>query len=224
MKLSERTLQLLRNFTNINPSIIFPKGNVVRVMSESRSILAKTVIAEDIPETFAIFDMTRLLGALSMFREPEINVTKSFLQITEGGEHIDFVCTDPLLLRAPPEKEVTLKTVDVTFNLTADNIQRILKGMAITGANALCITGENGKLYLQARTVSSNKNHPNISSAPSYSMDIGSVSRDFQFILMADNIKMIPDNYVVNISSQGLAHFKGSDVEYFIAVESNSTY
>ena len=41
-----------------------------------------------------------------------------------------------------------------------------------------------------------------------------------------ENLKLMPNSYEVQISSKNISHFKNStgDVEYFIALEPESTY
>ncbi len=45
--------------------------------------------------------------------------------------------------------------------------------MAITGANALCITGEDGKIFLEAKTINTSKAQPSSSGAPTYRAEVG---------------------------------------------------
>jgi hypothetical protein len=47
MKLSEKTLSLLKNFSGINQSILFKKGNKLRTISVMKNILAEVEVEED---------------------------------------------------------------------------------------------------------------------------------------------------------------------------------
>ena len=57
-----------------------------------------------------------------------------------------------------------------------------------------------------------------------YSIEIGESSNNFRAIFKSENIKILPSDYTVDISSRGISMFYNDDVEYFIAVESNSTF
>ena len=48
----------------------------------------------------------------------------------------------------------------------------------------------------------------------------------FEMFLRMENMKMIPGDYTVFVSSKGIAHFTNRNVavEYFIALEPDSTY
>ena len=65
MKLSDKTLSLLKNFSNINQSILFKKGSSLRTISVMKNILAEANIEEEIPKDFAIYDLVQFLNNLS---------------------------------------------------------------------------------------------------------------------------------------------------------------
>lgn len=224
MKFSQRTIQILRNFSSIHQALMFKEGNELKVMSETKSILARAKIDTPIEGTFAIYDMSKFLGAISMFESPELTVHGSYVEIQQGNEKINYTCAEPTLIKVPPDKNIVLPAVDVQFQLKNETINRLIKGMAITGANAICITGENDKVYLEAKTLAHSKTQNTNTGAPSYRAEVGTTSSKFQFIFMAENIKLLPGDYDVSISQKGLAHFKGDDIEYWVAVEQSSTF
>ena len=49
---------------------------------------------------------------------------------------------------------------------------------------------------------------------------------DFEFFFKVENLKLLPGNYNVQVSSKGISYFKHQtfDVSYFIALEPESTY
>ena len=57
MKLSDKTLNLLKNFSNINQSILVKQG--VCVLSQMKNILAEATIDEDFPKDFGIYDLNQ---------------------------------------------------------------------------------------------------------------------------------------------------------------------
>ena len=224
MKFSARTIQILRNFSTVHQALLFKQGRVLKVISDSRSILAKATLDADIEGDFAIYDVPKFLSAISMFEEPELTPCGSYVEIHQGNEKIQYTCAEPSLIKTPPEKDLTIPVVDVEFELKNETINRLLKGMAITGANALCITGEGGKIFVDAKTIVTSKAQNGNAGAPSYRADVGVTDKTFCFIFMAENFKLIAGDYSVAISQRGLAHFKGSDVEYWIAVEQTSSF
>lgn len=223
MKLSPRTIQILRNFSTIHQALLFKQGRTIKVMSETKSILAKATLDSDIEGTWAIYDMPKFLGAVSMFEDPTLTPRDSYVEISQGNERINYVYAEQSLIKVPPEKDIVLPSPDVSFELKNETINRVLKGMAITGANALCITGEDGKIFLEAKTIAASKGQQP-SGAPTYRAEVGETDKTFCFIFTAENIKLLAGDYKVAISQKGLAHFVGVDVEYWVAVEATSTF
>ena len=224
MKFSARTIQILRNFATVHQALLFKSGRTLKVMSESKSILAKATLDDDIDSTFAIYDMPKFLSAISMFEDPILTPGDSYVEIRQGNEKINYTFAEQSLIKTPHEKEIVLPSIDVEFELKNETINRVLKGMAITGANALCITGEEGKIFLEAKTINTSKAQPSSSGAPTYRAEVGVTDKKFSFIIMADNFKLLTGDYNVSVSQRGLANFRAADVEYWIAVEANSSF
>mgnify|MGYP000449765601 CR=1 FL=1 len=222
MKFNARTIQILRNFSSIHQALLFKPGKTLKVMSDTRSVLAKATIETDIEGTFAIYDVPKFLNAISMFDEPVLTHNNTYVEIRQGNEKINYLYAEPSLIRTPPEKDITLPTVDVQFELKNETINRVLKGMAIVGADALCITGEDGKIYLEGMSLKATKGQG--VNGTTYRAEVGVTDKKFNFVFSADNVKLLAGDYDVSISQKGFAHFKGSDIEYWIAVEATSTY
>ena len=64
IQLSKKTVDILRNYSNINKSILINPGKFVQTMSVNKNIIAMGQIAENIPEQMAIYDLPLFLGML----------------------------------------------------------------------------------------------------------------------------------------------------------------
>jgi hypothetical protein len=62
MKLSDKTLTLLKNFSSINQSILFKEGSSLRTISVMKNILAEATIEEELPKDFGIYDLNQFLN------------------------------------------------------------------------------------------------------------------------------------------------------------------
>lgn len=217
MKFSARTAQVLRNFSTINQSIIFKPGNQIKTISLSKTIMAKARIDSDIEKTFAIYDLPQFLSAVSLFEDPELELGDRSVNIGSGRERIRYTFSEPSLILAPPEKEIQLPTPEVEFTLRNDVLTRVQKALGIIGAPEIAVTGDGEKIYVEALNT---KN----SSESTYKVEVGETDKTFRLIFLAENIKLLPGDYEVAISSKGLSHFKGEDIEYWVAVEQHSTY
>lgn len=217
MKISKRTFDILRNFTMINPSIVFKPGETVATISTSKSVMARAKVDTTFDTTFAIAELSKFLGALTLFEEPELNVTSSAVEIRSGNQKMLWTLSEPSLIKAPPEKEIVLPSTDVSFELKNDMLQSTIKAMAVIDAPELVVTGEDGTIYLEALDIK----NPGKST---YRVEVGKTDKKFRFFFMAENIKLQPGDYNVSISARGLSHFSGEDIDYWVAVEQHSTY
>ena len=129
MKLSDRTINLLRNFSTINQSILFKKGTKLRTISVMKNILAESFnVDEDFPHDFAIYDLPQFLNQVNLFREPEFHFTsQSFVKLKENGDEAVAFFADPSVIVSPPEKSIELPSVDVEFNLKTDQFDKLRK-------------------------------------------------------------------------------------------------
>jgi len=217
MKLEGRTLQILKNFASINPSLQFKQGSFITTISPNKTMMAKAAIKEHIPHTFAIYDLSRFLGILSLFESPTLTLEERFLTISGGGRHVQYTYADPKLIVTPGDKEVKIPSVDIELDLKAEVLQSVLKAMGVLGLPELAINGEDGVMSVQAI----DSKNP---TSDKFSVEVGTTNATFKMIFLSENIKMLNEDYRVEISSKGIAHFTGGDVEYWVATESASTY
>mgnify|MGYP006260597973 CR=1 FL=1 len=118
MKLSDSTLTVLKNFAGINNSILVKQGSKLRTISVAKNILAEADISEDFPKDVAIYDLNQFLNGLSLHQDPNLDFTEeSYLTIREGKRRVKYFYADPQVIISPPEKEISLPTEDVCFQL-----------------------------------------------------------------------------------------------------------
>ena len=76
MKLSEKTLTVLKNFAGINNSILVKEGNQLRTISVAKNILAEANIEEEFPRQFGVYDLNQFLNGLSLHQDPDMDFTE----------------------------------------------------------------------------------------------------------------------------------------------------
>ena len=215
MMLDAKTIQTLKAFALINPSLVFKPGNSLKTISPAKTILAKATVPTTFDREFAIYDLMRFLGAYSMFEDADLNFGERSVKIGKGKETINYLYADPAVIVSAPDKELPITDPVVTFELSTDTLQRTLKALGMIGAPEVAVTGEDGVVYLEAID---SKN----SSSSSYRVELGTTSKVFKLIMSADKLKLLPCNYNVAITDR-FAHFKGEDIEYWIVLEAHST-
>ena len=105
MKLSEKTLSLLKNFSTINQSILFKQGTKLRTISVMKNILAEATINQELPKDFGIYDLGQFLNGLSLHNNPELNFENDGnVVIKEGRSRSKYFFADPSVIITQPEK------------------------------------------------------------------------------------------------------------------------
>ena len=64
MKLSNETMNILKNFSTINSGLFFKSGKKISTVSPSKTILAEAVLTEEFPKDFGIYDLNNFLSVL----------------------------------------------------------------------------------------------------------------------------------------------------------------
>ena len=132
MTLCDNTLMVLKNFAGINNSILVKKGSKLRTMSVAKNILAEADITEDFPREFGIYDLNQFLNGLSLHQDPNLDFSEdTYLTIREGKRRVKYFYADPQVIVSPPEKEISLPTKDVCFQLESITLEKLLKAAAV---------------------------------------------------------------------------------------------
>lgn len=220
MKLSDNALAILKNFAGINNSILVKQGNKLRTISVAKNILAEAEIKEDFPRDFAIYDLNQFLNGLSLHQDPDLDFNQdSYLSIKEGKRRVKYFFADPNVIIAPPEKEITLPSQDVCFQLDSVTLEKLIKAAAVYQLPDMSAIGENGVIKLVVRDKKNDTSNE-------YAIIVGETSDNFEFNFKVENIKIIPGAYEVVVSSKLLSQFTNTqhNLKYYIALEPDSTF
>ena len=220
MKLSESTLSLLKNFSTINQSILFKKGTRLRTISVMKNILAEATIAEEFPKDFGIYDLNQYLNGLSLHNDPELDFeADNYVVIREGRSRSKYFFAAPSVIITPPDKTLTLPDESVAFDLSTEQLDKLLKAAAIYQLPDLAVVGANGVVKIVVRDKKNDTSND-------YSVVVGETESVFSFNFKVENIKILPGNYEVVCSQKNLSRFtsKNQDLVYYIALEPDSTF
>ena len=125
-----------------------------------------------------------------------------------------------VVIVTPPDKEtLTLPSEDVSFELTTEQLDKLLRAASLYQLPDLSVVGENGVVKLLVRD---KKNE----TSNDFSIIVGETDGTFSFNFKVENIKILPGNYEVVCSKNNLSRFtsKNQDLTYFIALEPDSTF
>jgi len=220
MKLSEKTLSLLKNFSGINQSILIKSGNKLRTISVMKNILAEAIVDEEFPKDFAIYELSQFLNGLSLHQSPELNFDNdAYVVIREGKMRSKYFFADPSVIVTPPEKEIVLPSEDVCFELSTQQLDKLLKAAAVYQLPDLSVVGEVGVVKLVVRDKKNDTSND-------FSIVVGETTDVFTFNFKVENIKILPGTYGVVVSKKLLSRFSSQDhnLNYYIALEPDSTF
>ena len=217
MKFDTRALQILRNFSTINQSMVFKEGNELKTIAQSKSIFATAKIEATIERDFGIYDLPQFLSAITAFENPELTLGENSVTINVGKEKLNFVYSDTSLIVAPPSKEMKLPSVDIEFELNSDTLARVQKLLGTLNLPEISIMGDGSSIYMAA---CNSKN----SGDSSYKVEVGDTDKEFAMYFLAENINLLPGDYKVEVCNKGISQFTAEDVTYWIAVEKHSKF
>ena len=221
MNLSSDTVNVLKNFSDINQNILVKPGNKVQTISTMKNILAEAEISEKFDSEFAIYDLPEFLRAVELFQKPSLNFNGgSNVQIADNNskQSIKYFFADKSVIVAPT-KNITMPDKEVTFTLKKDDFARLQKGVMTLNLPDVAVKGD-GKTITLVATDKKNK------SSNDYSMAVGETNKTFTAYFKAENFKMVSDDYDVAISKQKISHFvnRNKPVQYWIALEPDSEF
>ena len=222
MKLSSHTTSVLKNFATINQNLVIKEGNTIATMSAMKNIVAKAEVEENFPQEVAIYDLNEFLGALSLFTSPILEFNDNYVLISEETKpstKMKYFYSDPSVVTSP-NKMITMPSEEVKFTMSNEDLSKLKRAAGAIGAPDMVLEREGNTSSI---TVKDKKND----TANNYSLDVDtSGDGEFNFFFKVENMKLLDGTYDVAISSKNISHYKNksSDIEYWIALEPESTY
>jgi len=223
MELSENTLQILRNFSGINQNLLIKPGSIIKTISEARNVVATADVTESFEKDFGIYDLNEFIGVMGLVDTPSLKFEDDFVTVSDssGRSKVKYFYAAEETLTSPA-KDVNMPDGDVKFTLDNDTLNKLKKAASTLGHNEVSIKANNGVLSL---SIVENQN----ATSNAFSIDIdGEFKQDavFNFIISISNLKILPGDYDVEISSKLITQFKHKEIplKYWIALEKTSTY
>tara|TARA_B110000977_G_scaffold15056_1_gene18568 strand:+ start:2194 stop:2856 length:663 start_codon:yes stop_codon:yes gene_type:complete len=217
MKFSENTLTILKSFSTINKSILLKPGSALKTITPEKTLVATATIAEQIPSQACIYDLSRFLSILGLYRDPDVEFHDKYFTIAEGKQRTKYAFADISMIHAAPEKDIELPSSDVIVDVMWDDMQSVIKAAGVLQFNEVAFVGSEGKVYLKAINSAD-------TSADDYGVEIGTTQDEFKVIIKTDNLKLLPQNYHVTLCAKGISEFKGETATYYVAIDTKSTY
>lgn len=215
MKLNEKTLAVLKNFSSINTGVVLNEGRKQKTMSADKAILVEAELEDVIPGEFGIYDLPQFLGNITTLQNPDLTFSDNHVTMNDGQFRLTYYSCSPNLITTPPDRKLDMKSVDVSFKLTNAIIQKLLMLSKMNSLPMISVIGQNGNLSLRAHEDTDTSNDATIDLEP-YD------GNDFVAKFKAEHFKMIPDDYEVKINLGAFATFENSaeTLKYYVALQS----
>jgi hypothetical protein len=217
--LSRKTLDVLKNFSTINSSIVFRKGSTVRTISNAENILAKFTGEEVFPVDFAIYDLSQFLSGISLFSDPQLEFdNENFVSIRGGRQSAKYFFSDPeITLKSAPEKNVKFPGSDLQFNLTGEDLIALQKASAVYSLPDLTFQSIEG--HDEIKLILRDKEND---TSNTYDITVaGFTTGTYTLDLKIENIRLLPGDYTVKVSQHLISEWTNvnTDLTYYIALE-----
>jgi len=225
MKLSDNTLVVLKNFSNINSGIFLKKGSTIKTVSSHKNILAQATIPDDIPTDFGIYDLNEFLSVVSLHKNDlnlDFDAKNVIISGLKGRSKIKYRFCEPTMIVSPPEKELQMPSPEISFSMTADDFKWILDAANVLGSPHIAVESDGSVVKIVTLDVANDSAH-----TESLELDTAGTGSKYKMIFKTENLaKILMGPYEVKISSKGISHFKNQKfpVEYWISTEVGSTF
>jgi hypothetical protein len=217
MKISEKTINYLKNFSTINQSILMRDGTKLSTVSPQKNIMAVANIEESIPSRVAIYDLPRFIGTISLFDDPEYSFEDDHVLLSGGQQATKYKFADEQSIVAAPDKEIVLEDPEVEFFVQVEDLTNVIKACNVLRLPEIGIVGDGETVSIQALDIS-NQDSDN------HRVNVGKTDLYFRMIFKPENLKLMSRNYNVRVSSKGIVEFSSDDLKYWIATEAASKF
>lgn len=224
MQLSNDTLDVLKNFSTINPNLVIEPGQKIQTISESKTVMAMAEITEDFPNQVGIYDLNEFLSVLNLIDANNVEFSDKYLSISStsgNAQQVTYYYSNPEILTTP-SKDIVMPDVDVGVTLSEDVLGKIKQASNVLGHNDLSITGKNGTL--EARIFDAKD-----ATANDFTLLIESdniCKSEFNFDFNIANLKLISGDYFISLSNKKISHWQNTNfpIEYFVALEQSTNF
>ena len=219
-KLNTQTLDILKNFSSINSNLLVKAGEPISTISEAKNIMAIADV-NSFDSTFGIYDLNEFISMFGLMEDPELHFSEDSVRFKSGRTQASYRFADQSILTTPKSK-INMPSTDLVVTVTEEVLAQIRKAAGALGHSILVISGSDGVVTLSV-------GDPKNSSANTFSIVIdenNSQKASFDLHFLISNLKVVPGNYAVEISSKLISRWpnQSQPVQYFIALEKTSTF
>ncbi len=213
MNLSIETVNTLKNFSQINPSLVVKPGSELVTMSPSKTIIAKMITTEVFNQPFCIYELNKFLGVVSMLEEPDFDFGDKSVTIKSKTGTVNYTYADESMVVAPITNSIEVKNSVASFQLNKTELSSVIRAASVLQTDLVKVSSEDGQLKVGTANSKDATSH-------TFNVDIETDGgNDFDMFLKTENIvKILPDSYTVTVSSN-VIEFRNDTHIYWIVAE-----
>jgi hypothetical protein len=220
MKITKDTIAILKNFATIQPNFVYKGDGKLKTLAEANNIMAEAKLVEDITSEISIYDLNEFLSVLNLTTDPDVQFEENCAVITDDSSTVKYVFANPSILTAPT-KEINMPTPEVKITISGDDIEALRRAASVLGYNIVSISNDASGGNLKLSVVDNSGAGKNTFTIEK---NFDGPTEKFDFRVLINNLKIMPDDYTVELSSKMISKWVGSKVVYYIAIENSSTY
>lgn len=211
MKLSDKTVKILKNYSEINSGISIKKGNKLSTISGGPSTLVSVAeIPDEFPQDVNIFNLDKFLAVQSLFSEPEFTFDNEKVLIQSGNRSVEYFYSNVSAIKVP-KKSLPIPDKGIEFDLSAQDFASIKKASSLLDYKQLHISGNGKTITVEAKRAPDSANNVSPTSG-SFKLDTNAATTEnFSTTLIIANMKMLEGNYRVRVGDE-FVHFEEKDL------------
>ncbi len=214
MKFSNETISVLKNFATINPGLVFKPGSVISTMHPQKTVMASARVSENIEKVARVYDLSRFLATLSLFDDPDVEFTEDKFIISSGKSKVSYTYAAEAMVVSAPDKDIKFPDPEAVVTVKWKELDSVIKAAGVLKLSEVAFISDGSSISLSAV----DSKNP---TADAYEIVVaeGVSTKEFKMMIKVENLKLMQNDYEVSLSTKGLAHFKSSKAEYYIALE-----
>ena len=219
MKISAKTMSILKNFASINSHLFVKAGSKLSTMAIAKNIVAEVDVEEVFPHEFGIFNLQEFLSVMGLMASPNVEFGTKYMTISEDNVSLRYVYSDASILTYPT-KSIKLPTEDVSFQINSTQLAQLQKAASALSVQDVAFVGTDGGI--SAMVVDKENDSSN-----NYVVNLDATTdKEFKCFFKNENFKLMADTYDVVLCDKNISRFTGktTGAVYHIAVESDSKF
>jgi hypothetical protein len=228
-QITESTKNILKNFANINNSILLKEGHVQKTVSASKSILAIATFADPWPQDTPVYQLPELLANITSYDQPRLTFEeKQFvIQSASSPSHVEYPYSDPSVILAAPDKDLPITNPQASFTLPDAAVKEIKKFASINSLPTVTIDVDGGARTIVVKPLDDKNPTSRVYSYPVHS-DVKNIESldttgTLQVKIKREHFDLIMDgSYTVSVGAWPYVYLqhKTEPVAYFIVQKS----